>query len=336
MNQKKIKLYIDLFFYLIFLPTIILLVPVGKWIDRYPDFAFTLIFFLYALYYSIQRMSIPKKFLQKRYWQITLFLVIVLVLAYLISKFPYPADIKVIHTESTGHSGRLRRQTVWFMTHVVIGYGLSVSLIFELFKQLIQKREIEGEKRAAELALYKAQINPHFFFNTMNTLYGLVISKSDKAEDAFVRFTNLLKYSYSQIDHDFVPIKQELEYIRNYIALQQLRLNQHTQTELLVSVDDDNCLIAPMLLISFVENAFKYGTSSNKDCQIDIRITLENKSLYFECSNQKMQTQTENDESNIGIKNTIARLDILYPDKFVIDITDDERYYIVKLKLLLR
>lgn len=335
MNHGKIKSYIDLFFYIVFLPTIILLVPVGKWIDKYPVFAFTLIFFLYALYYAIQKMSIPRKFLQKKYWQIVLFGVIVLVITYLISEFPYPADVTALRSQNPGRNVRLRHQTVWFMAHVVIGYGLSVSLIFELFKQIIQKREIEWGKRTAELALYRAQINPHFFFNTMNSLYGLVISKSDKTEDAFIKFSNLFKYSYAQIDNDTIPIKEEVDYIKNYIDLQQLRLNAHTKVNVQFSIDNEDCLIPPMLLISFVENAYKYGTSCKQDCEINIRLTLAEQVLDFVCSNRKMKPRIQNDESSVGIKNTIARLDMLYPDTYNIDIQDTDDQYIVKLNLRL-
>lgn len=336
MNYKKIKLFIDCFFYFGFLPMIILFVPVGKWITNYPIFATLLISFLYALYFSIQKMSIPKKFINKKYWQIIIFFIIVLLIANYISKFPYPTDVvNNFRQDLTGRTMTRRAQTVWFMTHIVIGYGLSVSLIYELFEQYINKRELEGQKRAAELVLYRAQINPHFFFNTMNSLYGLVISKSEKTEDAFIRFSSLLKYSYSHINNDTIPIKNELEYIQNYISLQQLRLNERTKVNTDFSIDNEDTLIPPMLLISFLENAFKYGTSSKDDCQIDINITLIENTLRFECTNRKMLHSETRSEKSVGIKNTIARLDILYPKRYELDVVDNEDSYNVKLKILL-
>ena len=328
MNQKKIKLFITLFFYIIFLPMIIMLVPVEKWIVKYPIFAVTLILFLYALYFAIQQMKLPQKFMEKKYWQITSFVLIILLLTYLISIFPYPADAV---PRVPGLNVKLRHQTVWFMSLTVIGYSLSMSLVMELFRQILLRREIEQKRQSAELALYKSQINPHFFFNTMNTLYGMIVSKSDKTEDAFMRFTDLLRYSYTQINSDSITIKKELDYIRNYIVLQQLRLNDHTKVEFSISVDNDSVMIAPMLLISFVENAFQYGSSSKCDCQIKINFSLQDSILSFHCSNYIMREAKATGESSIGIKNTISRLNILYPDKYDLTINESDKMYCVNL-----
>lgn len=123
----------------------------------------------------------------------------------------------------------MRAQTVWFFFLVVTGFSLSIELIFELFRQILSKQEIEAEKNKAELALYKAQINPHFLFNTLNALYGLVLTKSDKTESAFIKFSNILKYMYAQTTSDLIFISNEVEYIRQYVDLQSLRLNKHTK-----------------------------------------------------------------------------------------------------------
>ena len=158
----------------------------------------------------------------------------------------------------------MRTQTVWFFFLIVTGFSLAIELTFELFRQILSKQEIEAEKNKAELALYKAQINPHFLFNTLNALYGLVLTKSDKTESAFIQFSNILKYMYAQTTSETIPVCNEIDYIRQYVDLQALRLNKHTHISFETQTDDDQAPIPPMILITFVENAFKYGTSSDR------------------------------------------------------------------------
>lgn len=332
MNQSKIKLYIDLFFCCVFLPLIIALVPVEKWIVKYPSFAVTLVLFLYAAYFAIRVMNIPQKVMQRKYVHIVVFCIAITGITYFISQFPYPPDIEPIVTSHPNLHEHLRAQTVWFMFLVVSGYSLSISLLLELFRQIIVKKELAEGKKNAELALYKAQINPHFFFNTMNTLYGLVISKSDKAENAFIRFTSLLKYTYSQTNTDRIAIKSEIDYIQNYIELQRLRLNRHTVVKYDVSIDNETLTIPPMLLISFVENAFKYGTSSKLDCEIRIGIYLSDGTLLFECENEIVRLKKD-DDTHIGIENTRSRLELMYPGRYDLSVTESDTKYRVTLQI---
>lgn len=332
MNYARIKRWIDLFFYIIFLPIIITLVPMDRWLSKYPEFAIILILFLYALYFSIQKINLPKKFLERRFFLILAFCVIVVLMTILMSHFPYPPDALASFDKPERYI-HFRALAVWFMTLVVTGYGLSVSILDELLRQVMIKKNLEEKKKNAELALYKAQINPHFFFNTMNTLYGLVISKSDNAEEAFVKFTELIKFSYSRIDKDLIPITDEIDYLRNYIDLQKLRLNRHTEIRRSFEIDDNSLQIPPMLLISFVENAFKYGTSSTHDSFILIHVKTQNKKLTFQCVNDIMRRSENSEFESVGIENTVARLEMLYPHKYDLEAREHDGRFIVKLNL---
>ena len=204
---------------------------------------------------------------------------------------------------------------MWFFFFVVTGFSLAIELMFELFKQILSKQEIEAEKNKAELALYKAQINPHFLFNTLNALYGLVLTKSDKTESAFIQFSDILKYMYTQTTLDTIPICNEIEYIRQYVDLQSLRLNRHTHIDFHTETDDEQAQIPPMILITFVENAFKYGTSSDVDCTIYIQIAVKEGVLHFETENTIMKEKKEPTPA-IGIENCRKRLELLYPGRF--------------------
>ena len=332
MKYTDIKRYINIIFCFGFLPVISILVPVGKWLTVYPDFALILFIFLYALYFSIQAMNLPRKFSERKYWQIGLFMLVILGLTWLISRYPYPPEVLANSREPGLHYMR-RAQTVWFMSLLVTGFSLAVSLLFELYRQNIIQKDLAEKKKDAELALYKAQINPHFLFNTLNTLYGLVVCKSDKAEDAFIRFSSLIKYTYSRVKTDKVALSEEAAYIKDYIGLQRLRLNSHTKVDFKTDLGDDIPQIPPMILISFVENAFKYGVSSHEDSSIDVSISSDGKSLDFHCSNDIRIHPAEKNVENVGLENTKARLERIYGRNFTLETGEHDGKYTVNLKI---
>lgn len=282
MKRTNIPVYIDLLFCLVIMPPIIMLVPVDKWIVHHTVFMLTLIAYLYGLYFIYRKVKLPMLFMQRKFGHILLLMLSLIFITWLLTHFPYPPEPN--HIDPMMHKARqhMRAQTVWFFFLVVTGFSLSIELIFELFRQILSKQEIEAEKNKAELALYKAQINPHFLFNTLNALYGLVLTKSDKTESAFIKFSNILKYMYAQTTSDLISISNEVEYIRQYVDLQSLRLNKHTKVVFETEMDDEQIQIPPMILITFVENSFKYGVSSDTDCTIFIRIIVKEGQLIFE------------------------------------------------------
>lgn len=335
MNQNKVKLYIDLLFCCVFLPLIIALVPVEKWIEKYTSFAVTLVLFLYCVYFVIRAVNIPQLVMRRKIFSAVCIIGSLLVASFLLSHFPYPDNIPPVMTGHPKLREHLRAQNVWFMFLIVSGYSLSISLLLELFRQIIVKKEIEEQKNKAELSLYKAQINPHFMFNTLNTLYGLTISKSDKAEDAFVKFIEILQYTYTQVNLDMIPIGNEIKYIEDYISLQLLRLNSHTKVNWKYEIDDESVLIPPMVLITFVENAFKYGSSSTKDCNITIKAELKNRGLSFSVQNSIMRRDKSESEISVGLNNCSARLNLIYPGRHILSVSECNGMFKVSLKIKL-
>lgn len=217
---------------------------------------------------------------------------------------------------------------------MVTGFSLAIELTFELFRQILAKQEIAAEKNKAELALYKAQINPHFMFNTLNMLYALVLSGSDKTEPAFVKFSNILRYMYAQTHSENIPIGQEIEYIRQYTDLQKLRLNHHTRVTLTAQTDNETTPVPSMIFITFVENAFKYGTSADTDCNIQINICLKNGLLSFDTVNTIIR-HVDSEHEGIGIANCRKRLELLYPGRYELENGPTGNVYITKLKIQL-
>lgn len=335
MEQWRTVMIIDLVFCLVLMPLIIMLIPVERWIVRYPYFATVLFIFLYALYYCIRRYHIPTLILHRKYKQFIGFVIVFLTIVYLLSHVPISTDIKSQLPMQVRE--RYRLQTVWLLSLVVIGFGFSVELMFELVKQIINRKDAEAEKNKAELALYKAQINPHFLFNTLNSIYGLIISKSDEAEKAIVMYADMLQYMYRHTEDETIPLSEEVSYISHYIDLQRLRTTRRTTIRWECHIDDEEIGIVPMLLITFVENAFKYGVSPSKDSIIDIALSYrrEDGILRFRALNSIVNGNVK-ENSLIGIQNCKSRLNLLYPDKFTLEVSEKEKSFQICLDICLK
>lgn len=274
----------------------------------------------------------PSFFMRKRYGQIILLLGILAGVTELLTYFPMPAERLTDNMRQMEARLHIRTQIIWFFFLMVTGFSLAIELTFELFRQILSRQEIEAEKNKAELALYKAQINPHFLFNTLNTLYALVLSGSDKTESAFVKFSGILRYMYSQSGSELIPAEQEVDYIRQYVDLQKLRLNHHTQVELTTEITDGRVLIPPMILITFVENAFKYGSSSDVDCTIRLFVHIDEDRLLLKTENAVMRHR-EKEGQGIGISNCRKRLELLYPGRYELRNEETDGVFRVRLEI---
>ncbi len=333
MKHTRITLYIDLLFCLVILPVIITMAPVDRWFVNHTFFMVMLIVYLYALYFVYRKMNLPALVVQRKFKKIFWLMLILLCVTKLVGDFPLPKESDAPWlTEARQH---LRSRIVWFFFLIVTGFSLSIELMLELFRQMLLKQEMETEKNKAELALYKAQINPHFLFNTLNALYGLVLTKSDKTESAFIKFSHILKYMYSHATSETIAVDSEIEYIRHYIDLQSLRLNRHTHVVFESRADNPQEQIPPMILITFVENAFKYGASPDEDCTILIRIVVEDGNLFFETENAIMRG-ADGTDSAIGIENCRKRLELLFPGRFELMVSEKEGIFSTRLTIQLK
>lgn len=199
-----------------------------------------------------------------------------------------------------------------------------------------KKLETELKLREAELKLLRAQIHPHFLFNTLNNLYGLTLEKSAHAPDLVLRLSDLLDYMLYRCNQPKVSLKNELNYLQNYIEIEQIRYGKKLKLEINSTGDADSLEIAPMLLLPFVENAFKHGTSKqvhNPFVWIDINI--QDKTLYFRIENSKSELarKEENYTQGIGLKNAKMRLEMLYPEKYRLKISPEETTFSVDFEI---
>lgn len=195
-------------------------------------------------------------------------------------------------------------------------------------------QEIKEEKQLSEIAYLRAQINPHFLFNTLNNIYALTLQKSDYASDAVMKLSKMMRFVVSESSKDNVPLLQDLDYIKNYIELQKLRFVNKNSVDFIIDGDPKQINISPLLLINFIENAFKYGVLDDVTHPIKVYITIDNKFLELYLENEIENIQFDNVESSeVGLINTYKRLEYLYTNRYDLKIHKDKNQYIVNLKL---
>jgi len=217
-------------------------------------------------------------------------------------------------------------------------YILSFTIVF-LYEsnrnQRIQKA-LEEEKLKAELKFLRAQINPHFLFNGINSVYFLIDEKPDIAKSTLLKFSDLLRYQLYECQDESIPLAKEVAHVQAYIEMERIRRGEDVYIELNLPEVLSSFNIAPLLFTPFLENAFKYV--SNKDDgsenKIDISIHLEKERLFFEIKNTVDENNTL-PKGGIGIENVRKRLSLLYPKKHQLDILEEPDYFMVKMNIVL-
>jgi hypothetical protein len=220
-----------------------------------------------------------------------------------------------------------------FLLVFVLSTGIKV--INQWLRSEQQTKEIANEKLQAELSFLKAQINPHFLFNTLNNIYALASAQSEQTAAAVMKLSSIMRYVLTEARNDFVPLEKEILFTSHYIELQKMRLTDKTSIDFTIDGDPLGREIAPLLLLPFVENAFKYGISTRECSPIHILLDIKEESLFFSISNHKHFNTALRmaDNTGIGIKNTRRRLDLLYPGIYELIINDKTNEFSVHLNI---
>ncbi|MCC7030716.1 MAG: sensor histidine kinase [Chitinophagaceae bacterium] len=216
--------------------------------------------------------------------------------------------------------------------HLILFFGiLFASLALRINDKL---KKSHREKLITELSYLKAQINPHFLFNTLNSIYSLAIDKSEHTAKAIVTLSGMMRYAISDTSAKFVSLEKEMAYINNYIELQKLRLGDTAIINYTFDGDISEKQIAPLVLIPFIENAFKHGVNPEETSQIDIQLSVSDINLYLHVFNLKvphnMQTQLK---TGFGLENGRSQLKLLYPNKHSIKIENKNLSFTVSIKI---
>ena len=233
---------------------------------------------------------------------------------------------------------RFRGYNAALFCFAVLALGTSIKVTESWYENEKQRKEMENQKLGAELSLLKSQINPHFFFNTLNSIYSLAIIKSDKTPEAVIKLSEIMRYIIYDTERKLVPLSKEVEYIANYIELQRLRLTKQIKIIFKTQLSKEESVIEPLLLLPFVENAFKHGIDTEKGGKILISITQDGNTLQLHVENPLIDDSTapKNGSSGLGMNNTLKRLKLLYQDNFTLSAGPINNNFVIDLILKLK
>jgi sensor histidine kinase YesM len=219
---------------------------------------------------------------------------------------------------------------------LVVFIGL-LKFVEDWFDLEAKRKELENERLSSELRFLRTQIHPHFLFNTLNNLYYLAYTNSPNTTEVIAKLSQMMRYMIHDSNHSRVPLEKEIEYIENYIKLEKLRLDDNIPIELNIQGDPTGKNIAPLILITFLENAFKHGVSNSaQQSWIKVNMDIRENSLTYQVANSRIQesNKTFTESSGIGLKNVRRRLELSYPDQYKLNIDDRDDQFSVDLKLL--
>lgn len=298
-----------------------------------------------ALFYLNYYYLVPKILLKGRMWHYILLSVAVLLTIGLFTSIAFPPlppnDFPRLeaHMRQRGGNGpggfRLFMMST-FIFAVTYIFSTMLKVYTEWQKNEDLRKLVEKEKIQSELQFLKTQLSPHFLFNSLNTIYSLSVKQSPDTSEAVINLSELMRYMLYEADKKLVPLGKELEYIKSYVALQRLRLSDGEDVFLKISGEERGKFVPPLLFISFIENAFKYGTDYNGKTFVKINLLVNQESIHLQVINTIGTYRAKTKSSGVGLENVKNRLNYLYPNSHVLQINNDGKTYEVNLTLNLK
>jgi len=234
----------------------------------------------------------------------------------------------VVNNDELGNDNGFIEFTLLFFISMIL------LLIRWIFKQVNLIIKLKKEKKQVELMHLKSQVNPHFFFNTLNNLYGLVGQDTEKAQQLILKLSEMMRYSIYEGQNDWVTLDEEITYLENYMDLHRMRYHKAIDIRFDVDVEDRSIQIMPLLFIIMVENAFKHGVEKlRKDAYVHIRLEATRKNVDFEIQNN-FDTDELSSSEGIGLNNLKKRLELVYSNKYELEIIENQiGVYTIRLRL---
>ncbi len=295
------------------------------------------LFFLgLAVYYNVYRL-IPKYLADKRFLKyVGLLLLTVFVVT--------PLEVFVIYIKS-GNYPEIQVQVLenlnfQFIPNIfVLSTSTVVKITIDWYTNIREKQELVTETMQSELRFLKSQINPHFLFNTLNSLYALTLKKSDLAPDIVLKLSEMMRYMLYECNEKWVPLSKEVNYIANYLELERIRQGNRVDIKYEVKGQLGNQKIAPLMFIPFIENCFKHGLGSQiSKGFVNIYLDVRGNEIDLQIENSKTEAipkQLHPRSGGIGLVNVRRRLELLYPNRYMLQVVDSPTTYTVKLKMQL-
>lgn len=301
--------------------------------DHEPGYLFYSLKCIYwvAFFYINAEVIIPKFFYKRNYTRYLLALFLMISANLLLFEMPYFLLTKTLRFFSL-------KSFVLFNTFPLL-FMLACSTAYRMFLDRLESDKYASEKETehlkTELSFLRSQISPHFMFNVLNGMVALARKKSDLLEPSLIKLSSILRYMLYENDEEKVSLEKELEYLQSYIDLQKQRFGKSICVNTSIETIDDNYYIEPMLLIPFVENAFKHGTGIVRDAQIDILLSATNGLLHFCVKNRYEESSVEikDKTSGIGLNNVYRRLNLLYKNRYTLSVKPEDGCFTVSLQL---
>ncbi len=291
------------------------------------------------IFYLNWFIFVPEFYIRKKYSAFFLFAVIILIFASLSRygiEIHYNMPIELSNNQPFISNFALRKFMFSIVPSIFVfiaGFLFKISDYYAI--QTKQKNILLQQKTEAELKLLKAQLNPHFLFNALNNIYALVLTRSENAANSLMSLSQLLRYIVYDAVAEKVALDKEITYLKYYIDLEKLRFVKNKNFKIDIFVGSNNYKILPLIFIPFVENSFKHS-NINKGGKINIKIQLIKNELQFICENTYSAYKKSVDQTGgIGLLNSKKRLEMLYPDKHKLSVTDENNIFLIKLNILL-
>jgi sensor histidine kinase YesM len=344
-KSKLIAILIHILLWVIFAVTVLLYQPLSSDVEMPVEFWIKqaiVIAMLVTAYYVNSNLLVPRFLLKEHTGKYFLFLVPIIIFILLINNYAdrwlhmgqamdaafhkhflaEAANSKRPHRghRPGGHRGGIDWNVIMLtMVALVLGISTSITAIQKWQKDLQLRLELEQDKVSSELSFLKAQINPHFFFNTLNNIYALTLINAETSRQAIHQLSRMMRYILYETQHEQTLLSQEIAFVKDYISLMQLRLTSVAKLNFQSPEPLQDRPIAPMLFLPFIENAFKHGISATQASFIEIVFTQDGDTLQLTVRNSVIKDNSISlDHSGIGLSNTRRRLDLLYPGKYTL------------------
>lgn len=307
-----------------------------------PEPGTDLLYILYAavLFLTVNYVLIPQFFYKKKYVQFFLALIGTIIVFGIIEEAVVE---QILSPNSRGKNAVTWQSIYWYFGEILIPLltFMTIKFVFDNFEQQRKLERIEQDKLSNELKLLKSQMQPHILFNSLNNLYNFALKKSEEVPNLILKLSNVLRYVLYEAAEEKVPLEKELAMIEDYVGLQVIQYQNRGKITLNIArpTESETIQIAPFLLIPFVENGFKHSFGSlveNVFVEIDINISKGNLQLIVRNNfDENYEVDSSLTKGGIGLNNVKKRLELLYPKKYLLQISDEKQIYLVDLKIVL-
>ncbi|SEJ61321.1 Histidine kinase [Cyclobacterium xiamenense] len=337
-HSKRITLLIHVLAWIFIAIVIFVVSPLSWKVDLPVEYWFKqglVLLFLILLFYLNMKLLVPKILFKGKNLLFVLiafgftFLSLILIIQYE-NLVNLPELMHYAFRPNVPYEPRPRNFSYDMFTILLLlfGFGISTSVVAVQKWQadMALRQQMEQEKISSELSYLKAQINPHFFFNTLNNIYALTTIDVDRAQQALLKLSRMMRYVLYETDKDLTLVSKELDFIKDYIELMRLRLSEKVILAIVIQEKVEDLPIAPMLLLPFIENCFKHGISAKTESTIEISIALRDKTLHLKTRNPIVPVNPNSKEhvgSGIGLSNTKRRLALIYGEKHQLTMDQD-------------